>query len=204
MRLGQKGYTLVSVLVAMSLAAGLFAASASLLATLAARHTQLLLRVQGIDQIDAALMLIHTELRRSGYAATNNTGQIKASSYEQFILALASSHNPENMPNRCITFAYDRNSNGQVDSSPSESFGFRLHNNSIEMRMSGRGCQQTGWQDITEPNVVTITDMQFDVVKDPSFALPMVKVSLVAHVNGTSHQLSRERFIALENHREVL
>jgi len=204
MRVIQQGYTLASLLIAMSLATGLFAASASLLATLATRHTQLLLRMQAIDHVDAALMLIHTELRRSGYAGTDNAGKVNAGSYGQFTLALSSSHNPENMPNRCITFAYDRNSNGQMDSSPSESFGFRLHNKSIEMRMSGRGCQQSGWQDITEPSLLTITDMQFHVLTGPLLALPLVKVSLIAQVNGTSYQLSRERVIALENHSVAL
>lgn len=52
--------------------------------------------------------------------------------------------------NSCITYSYDLNQDGEVGGTMIEQFGFRLHNQAIEMRTGGTGfsCQSGIWQDI--------------------------------------------------------
>lgn len=65
--------------------------------------------------------------------------------------------------NHCATFSYDANGNGQIDDGtvaglPDERFGFRYDSveQAIELRESGGACNATGWENITDENVVQI------------------------------------------------
>lgn len=200
MRLRNPGYTLVGVLVAMVLGSSLFAAGASFVGKMALRHMQMLLRMQATEQLDATLMLIRNELRRSGYAGMFNSQQISNHSPNAFTASLRIEANPDNLANRCILFSYDKNHNGHLDTVPSESMGFRVHNKSIEMRMAQRSCQQSGWQDITDKNLLNITDFQVHFEESSSSLHKRLIITVEAQVNGSGDILHRERVIPLENY----
>ena len=62
----------------------------------------------------------------------------------------------------CLTYSYDVDRNGQVGQSMVEQFGFRLHDQAIEMRTGGIqfNCQSGQWQDITRSGTI-ITELLF-------------------------------------------
>lgn len=69
--------------------------------------------------------------------------------------------------NHCAIFSYDVNGNGQIDdglvsTKPDERFGFRYDSTekAIEIRKNGTLCNGTGWENITDENVVEITDFK--------------------------------------------
>lgn len=68
----------------------------------------------------------------------------------------------------CIVYAYDANSDGQVDSS--ESLGFRLNaaGDEVQMRTSGtvtNDCTNANgtWEGVSDAETVTITELSFDL-----------------------------------------
>ena len=78
----------------------------------------------------------------------------------------------------CITYSYDAtylagNTPGVVDTT--DLFGFRLNNGAVQMRQSGTvdgtecvggtcsSCQNGTWADVTDPNVVEVTNLTFDL-----------------------------------------
>lgn len=62
----------------------------------------------------------------------------------------------------CLTYSYDRNNDGMVSKNNNEQYGFRLHNQAIEMRIGGAvfNCQSGNWEDITQGDTV-ITTLSF-------------------------------------------
>ena len=95
------------------------------------------------------------QLKRSGFYHTspttslNNTGLSPAITIGQ--------HTAESA-NSCILFNYDKNQNGTIDTaSVSEQIGFRLRNGSLEYRMAGRTCDQSGWHDLTDIQSINVT-----------------------------------------------
>ena len=78
--------------------------------------------------------------------------------------AITTSHHPAESAHSCILFSYDKNQNGVIDtSSGSEQAGFRLRDGSVEYRMAGRTCDQSGWHDLTDSRSIKVT--QFEVVQ---------------------------------------
>lgn len=62
----------------------------------------------------------------------------------------------------CLTYSYDRNHDGLIGDGNVEQFGFRLHDQAIEMRTGGSvfNCHAGNWQDITQAGTV-ITILTF-------------------------------------------
>lgn len=76
----------------------------------------------------------------------------------------------------CIIFSFDNDGNATfTDDSDSdgisddgdgivqtdELYGFRLNDGAVEMRSGGTACNGTGWQDMTDPDVIEITALTF-------------------------------------------
>ena len=61
----------------------------------------------------------------------------------------------------CIVYSYDSNADGSLaTASPFEYFGFRVQNNTLQMRNGGAGnvsnCTNGDWEALTDPNTVQI------------------------------------------------
>lgn len=67
----------------------------------------------------------------------------------------------------CLTYSYDVDRNGQVGQTMVERFGFRLHDQAIEMRTGGIefNCQSGKWQDITRSGTI-ITELIFTMQQE--------------------------------------
>ncbi|MGJ8693703.1 MAG: hypothetical protein ACSHW0_14645 [Thalassotalea sp.] len=71
--------------------------------------------------------------------------------------------------NSCILFAYDYNDDGVFDDgilNTSEEFGYRLNDGALEVRQGGNSCTIGGWEDLTDTNFVTISELVFTCQKE--------------------------------------
>ena len=115
--------------------------------------------------------------------------------------------------NSCLTYAYDVNQDGQMGGSINEAFGFRLHDQAIEMRIGGVifNCRQGSWQDISQADTV-IDTLQFSatlvpvypstgcVTGHPCITRYLITIQLSGHLNTQPTQIvTIERTVRIAN-----
>ncbi len=145
------------------------------------------------QELRAIMDVMVQDIRRSGYwlnaVCSVNANILSASLIADYCAGIAGLQNPFDMiiidMNRsCILYSYDATANGILDTAPNadnipdERFGFRLNSGAVEMRQAGADCDTGGWQDISDPRSVIITDLQFN--SEPS---------KVTDINVTTGQL---------------
>jgi type IV pilus assembly protein PilW len=97
------------------------------------------------------------EIRRAGY--THDTANLNSNPFTQGTTNLA-------IPTaNCILFGYDANGNGDADST--DFFGFKKNATAISMRSGGTttttDCSDGSWENITDPNSVTVDTLSFSI-----------------------------------------
>lgn len=94
----------------------------------------------------------------------------------------------------CLIYSYDLNQDGQLGGALVEQFGFRLHNQAIEMRTGGStfSCSAGSWQDISQTDLV-ITTLNFSIENKiiypitgcvtalPCITRQLLSITLIAH-----------------------
>ena len=129
------------------------------------------------QELRAIMDIMIQDIRRSGYWAdavcTVNTNILSPGTIIDICDGNASQTNPFDMmkisqDNTCITYSYDATPNGILDIAPNpdkipdERFGFRLNGSAVEIRQAGADCDTGGWQDISDPQSIIITRLQFN------------------------------------------
>jgi len=163
------GFTLAEFLVTLTINLILFTALITIF-LYNINHYRKNLQVTRLNQqLHTALMIMSNDIRRAGYWA-----------YASNDVGTGQNNNPfmsggldisVNASNDCILFAYDHNSDGalpEVNSSvDDERYGFRLSGQAIQARPPGGGfaCDSSGssWENITDPNVIDITNLTFSL-----------------------------------------
>lgn len=118
-------------------------------------------------QMQATMDLMVNEIRRAGYwghakddyLTNQNNNPFMTSSTDIYI----------NTAQNCILFSYDADGLGSIPSvntaTDDERYGFRLINNTIQWRpySADYNCaaSASSWENLTNPNVVTITNLTF-------------------------------------------
>jgi prepilin peptidase dependent protein B len=202
----QQGASLVELMISMLLGAISITALGTLVAHGIGLNSQLIAIFRFDAEVDAVMAMVMTDLRRAGYRQLSvyepNTRGIDQGQVMVPDITL-SSYSSE-LANSCISFAYDRNKNGRLDSDfGNEYLGYRLHNNSIEIRMSGLACSAPKWQDITDPKTLSIETLTFTKQRSASSALFSIKLTVHLQANsiaypGISRQLTRT--VLVKNH----
>lgn len=153
---------LLELLIVLGLGSGAMLALTSLVAGSVSLNNHLLNNARLTEELGNVFALIQSDLKRSGY---NGNSQLilqpgaAGSVFSQHLSFGAYSGEPANS---CITFRYDVNSNGVLDTQyPNEQFGYRLQNKTVEVRKAGADCRAKGWEDITDRDVVTVTALSF-------------------------------------------
>ncbi|MBL4631951.1 MAG: prepilin peptidase dependent protein B [Paraglaciecola sp.] len=191
----QVGTSLVELMISMTLGLASLTAMASLIGHGIALNSQLLAKSRLDGEINGILTIVAHDVQRAGYHAwtenmLNNPGTFSSAFYGQPIRL---SEYPFETPDSCITFAYDRNHNGLLDTvNTNEKYGYRLKNKAIEIRQGGFSCIANGWQDLSDPNVVSITDLSFSKEVLSNQPLTHVRIHLFLTANLVKHpELSR-------------
>lgn len=155
-----RGYGLIELMISMSLAAVILTGAWSILATQQLYNERAEQHYLIQHEAKHLLTVIQRELNRAGFNAnadvvnpfvyldpTDNSADI-------FIL---------NSNQDCITYRYDRNEDGIFSN---EDFGFRLHNEGVQLRKgSNVSCDGgLGWEMISQAKNIAITQLRFSVM----------------------------------------
>lgn len=166
-RRGSRGASLVELMV--GLVVGLLVILGAIAMYLgASRSGGDIVRLNRFNQdLRAVLDIIVSDLRRSGYnegSGTSTANPFRAVGATDIVISGTS--------RECILFAYDttwRNPpNPGVVNAGSDFGGFRLNNGVVQALRStsisstSAACTGLDWEDLTDPNVIEVTALQFD------------------------------------------
>ena len=159
----QRGASLVELMIAMALGLTALAAMTSLVGSGIGMNARLLASSRLNEEVNAIGQLLTRDIKRAGYNAdTIAMVTDPTASPSLFANSLVVSEFPGEAANSCLIFAYDRNSNGVIDTvGTNENFGFRLNDGAVEIRIGGATCEVGGWQNLSDTSVVNITDLTF-------------------------------------------
>lgn len=160
----QEGASLVELMISMTLGLASLTAMASLVAHGIALNNQLLAKSRLDEEINALLAVVGQDLQRAGYHGLTTDMVSHPTTFNSAFhnQPIKLSEYPSEMLNSCITFAYDRNQNGLLDTvTTNENYGYRLKDKALEMRLKGLSCLDSWWQDLSDPNVLHITTLSF-------------------------------------------
>ena len=155
-RLGQRGFSIVELLIAVAIGLFLSAVGTTLLVNQLHESRSLLVEARLMQDLRTAADLISRDLRRAGYwgaAATGvwtrdeTPGTVQMATNPYAALSPSASATTD-----AVSFRYSRDAieNNAVDAN--EQFGFRLRRNVIEMQL-GSG----NWQALTDANMLSIS-----------------------------------------------
>lgn len=157
------GFTLIELMIALTLGLAVVAGAASISVTVYHSQQMLLNGLLMEQEVNRITALITYHLSASGFHGNaRNVLFSEKKKAHAFIAFNEVSQHPDEPLQSCLLFAVDANNNGVLDTSPGdERKGFRLRNNALEMRIDGKTCSQTGWQDLTQSTLVSVKELTF-------------------------------------------
>lgn len=188
MRPRQRGFTLIEILVGLTIGLVLLLGLATFLANSLVGNAGSRNMAMVNQQLRSAMTLMARDLRRAGYRGSPNftTGALASvgagATYSNPFAALS-----PNASGNCILFAYDANSSGAIDTAAPgkpEYYGFRLNTaaGSIEYYSgysTGDCSTNAGWAPLTDAN----TSQFVAIGGTPTFS---VATSDPVYMSGTS------------------
>ena len=177
----QSGFTLTELMIAMSIGLTVISGVTGVLVSVVSSSSNMLLQSKLNSQLTGALEVMSNDIRRAGYWAMINPDDYAAPTgnpFSQMDSTLLEVHdnNVQVAGNDagggdCIVYAYDADNDGALGNQ--DIVGFRLQNNAIQMRRNGDvnanarhdACNNgnDNWQNMTDPNVVSITALNFSL-----------------------------------------
>lgn len=158
-----RGFTLTELMMALTISGAFFVSATGISLGHLKRQTVLQHKLALMEEVTLLKQAVSTELRRAGYVHLPLTEYMSAPEALQVFGTVHIDAHPGEANQSCILFSYDKNQNGRQDASlPAEKLGFRLKNKAIEYRIAGRHCRQSGWQDLSSPEKITITNFHVD------------------------------------------
>ena len=182
LRVGQRGLSIVELLIALAIGLYLCAVGTTLLVSQLHESRSLLIEARLMQDLRTAADLISRDLRRAGYWGAAATGvwtrdetpgsvQVAVNPYAALSPSASASTD-------AVSFRYSRDAreNNAVDTN--EQFGFRLRRNVIEMQL-GSG----NWQALTDANTLSISEF---VVTPTVQDIPLTKLCALPCPTGSS------------------
>jgi prepilin peptidase dependent protein B len=201
----QTGSSLVEMMIAMVLGLSSLSALCSFVGYGVGVNARLLTSSRLNEEVKVVSALLTRDISRAGFDGLSSEQVIQPGRHERpFVGSVALSAYPGESADSCIIFRYDRNHNGVLDTlNGNENYGYRLHDQAIEMRVNGASCDSGGWQDLTDNQVVRIVSLQFrhHARQAGAVSQSQVELLLVANLRNNS-DISRQvniRF-AVNNH----
>ncbi|ORM70356.1 prepilin-type N-terminal cleavage/methylation domain-containing protein [Pantoea wallisii] len=143
MRIAERGFSLLEMLLAMAIGAVLMLSVGRFLPLLLAQNLQLQQRVQLQQELQQIAGTLEKALRRAGYCHGQCAGPA---------LTLVAGGS-------CVLLRWDENSNGRwegVGHSESDLYGYRLRSGQLEMQRGVDECNSSGWERLTDPAFLVI------------------------------------------------
>lgn len=156
MRVKEKGFSLLEVLIALGISSVLLTGAARLLPALQLgilRQAQQTLLQEELWQL---AFTVGKQIQRAGYCYGGCDSRA---------LQL-------NSDGSCLLVQWDANSNGRFESAPSadaEQTGYRLRDGSVETLRGATSCEGKGWEKMTNPAMVRIDKFQVQEKRRPGF-----------------------------------
>lgn len=174
----EQGFSLVEMMIALVLGLLLVAGVLALFTATIGSNRDLARIHQLEDELHASAELIARDLRRAG--GTGKPSPIPNASYA-FGLDIPSAYTGE-AANSCLTFRYDLDADGVLDTATGdERFGYRLKQGVLQSRGGGLACTtdgSPGWQNVTTPTMVEVTQLSFAVQTAAAGDMDVRKVTL--------------------------
>lgn len=185
-RIPQEGFTLIELMIGMLVGLITVAATVSAVTAVVLSNRDYLKMTRLNQELSAAMNLMIRDLRRAGYSGAAD-GSSETNDFMTQDLAVPANYTDIEIAagNSCITFTYDADGDGVVDTSATdERFGYRLNGGAVEFRKEGKKCDESGWEDLTDPNAVNITGLTFvqDLNYVTAIAIRYIDITLSGHI----------------------
>lgn len=163
----QQGFTLIEAMVALAISIFLIGGLVTLF-TMNLKQYRVAINQSRFDyQMQTAMQLMTNDIRRAGYWGNANSDVGTGTNNNPFMTSTTDVS--VNGSNNCILFTYDHDGNGSLatlsSSTDDERYGFRLQSGAVQARTPGApfdcDAAATAWENITDPDVVTITALTF-------------------------------------------
>ena len=190
-----RGFTLIELMVALVLGLVVIGGVMGVFISTYQANAQNIKSVRLNEEMRAVMSLMTRDIRRAGGRGRTLTWGPTApnpfANDSNWVVSANSSVSATN-PNSCARFAYDTNWNGSVNS-PSDLFGYRLRSigntRFIESRQTGTSCNGTGWEKITDENLMAVLGLNFTVTIEPG--APSVETrTVVVTLDAATHTRS--------------
>ncbi|WP_312213078.1 prepilin peptidase-dependent protein [Pseudescherichia sp.] len=166
MQLTEGGFSLLEVLIAMTIGSVLLLSAARFLPALQAAMLHQARQQTLEEAVWQHLFTLGKHLQRAGYCLGECTGQ-------PLVIGRQGA---------CVIVQWDANGNGRWEHAPlseAEQTGFRLQNGVLETRQGAKSCEEKGWDKITDPATVSV--QRFMVVRQLQGILaPTLTITLAA------------------------
>lgn len=173
------GMALMELLIVMGLGSGVLLALTSMVAGSMALNSRLLNSARLNEELGNVFALIQADIRRAGYNGDSLYLMQNGPANGVFSQHLVFDAYGAEQANSCVTFRYDANGNGLLDTLlPNEQFGYRMQNNTVEIRKAGASCKAKGWEDVTDSDVVKVTALEFRPVTQLLNGVPVTHVAI--------------------------
>lgn len=172
-RISNNGFTLIELLIAIVISLLVVAAVLTMFVSMSSSNIDHLKSIRLNHELRSAMGLMVRDLRRAGHNQDAGADSLAAVSLNPFsnsiggatiqptVLTVSGASNSD----RTVRFAYDRDNDTNIDT-----FGYRLNVNagigsiqycSNDATTNGVAC--TNWQDITDPNLIDIDELDFNL-----------------------------------------
>ncbi len=157
----QTGFTLIEIMIALTIGLIIVAATISIYVTTIKGGSDIVKSARLNHDLDSALALMVNDIRRAGYWGGAMVGSDNRNN--PFTQAATNFQIPSV---NCVLYTYDANpfpnGNGIVDAN--EYYGFRLSEGNIQMRSSNIACDANGWNtfNVSDGNErIDVTNLTF-------------------------------------------
>ncbi|WP_022940880.1 prepilin-type N-terminal cleavage/methylation domain-containing protein [Psychromonas hadalis] len=188
---GNKGFSLVELLIALLLGSVLLAMVIGLYVTGVSTGAKSLKYSRLRTDLQSIIAMMETDIRRAGYgknAYLVGAGADKTIDINDVDITV-SSHIVK--ANSCIVYYYNHNNTPAIESE--NKMAFRLNSDAIEFssgvgKVANAVCATSGWTDISDDQFITITHLSFteNIVSSASATIRSVKIVLEGELKSDS------------------
>jgi len=175
----QAGFSLIEVLIALTLGAILLLSAERLLPLLWQQSAAMEQRYWVREEIQRLLLLVEKAVRRAGFCQGNHCGGVSMEIKDE---------------GKCLLLRWDDNANGQWEGpghSHSDYFGYRHRGLAIEYARGVADCRTGQWSRLTQPAQVQVIDFRVKALAQ--------QVDIQLTLKAGKYTLSRQHRVNREN-----